>query len=264
MNKKWLLLIILVLTIIAIYTIYVLNFSIKYNKLVISENKWNSIIDNKKEDTSLKIESITFNDYNLVIDEENQIIYYSIVDEKNKYNPSVDYELNQDKLKIAINKKLNDDLLEDNESLNIMIYNDTSYKIYKLIITKYPILNITYDSKETNKKRYDVNIYLFDNYVDSTRRVLKSNGKLRIIEEDEKYAFSLKKESPGRNKRENPVSIFGMEPRDEYLIKVEKPTNNQEKYVQFFINNKYKGIYSLGVDEERSMNNYERNRENNK
>ena len=87
---------------------------------------------------------------------------------------------------------------------------------------------------------------------------------MRIIKENEEYSFSLTKESLGHNKRENYISIFGMEKRDEYIIKKVDNTANEERYVQVFINNKYKGLYSFGPKEGRRMDNFERNRENNK
>lgn len=264
MNKKWLFGIILVLTVLAIVVILLLTASTKYKKLTISEDKWNSIINNRNLSTSISLENIKFNDYNLLIDEEDGIIYYSIVDVKNKYNPSVEYTLNNKNLKIAINKELSDEVLEDTESLKIMIYDDNSYRIYKLVATTYPILNITYKGEVNSTRKVDIKLEIFDNYIDSPRRVLKSDGVLRIIEEDKEYGFSLKRQSLGHNERENHISVFGMAKQNEYLIKATDTTNAKEKYVQFFINNKYKGIYTFGHNEGRRIDNFERNRENNK
>ena len=55
-----------------------------------------------------------------------------------------------------------------------------------------------------------------------------------------------------------------MDKQDEYLIKATDITEKQEKYVHFFINNKYKGLYTFGHNEGRRIDNFERNRENNK
>ena len=259
MNKKWLLGTILVLTIIAIIIILVLNSNIKYNKLIINEDMWNDIISNRNMNTSISLENIKFNDYNLLIDEENSIIYYSIVNLSNKFNPSIDYAINDEKIKIAINKEISDEVLESTDSLKIILYNDTSYRIYSLVVTNYPILNVVY-KKEQNEK---VNIELFDNHVDSPQRVLKSDGKLKIIEENKEYSFSLTKESLGHKTRENHISVFGMEKKDEYTIKLANTISEDEKYVHFFINNEYKGVYSFRFKEGR-VNNFERNKENNR
>ena len=264
MNRKWLLGIVLALTIISIVIILVLTSKTKYNKLIVSDSKWNDIIDSRNESADINLESIEFNDYNLLIDEENSVIYYSVVDVKSKYSPSVKYTVNERKTKIAFNKEITKEVLEDTDSLKILIYNDNSYRIYSLVVTNYPILNVSYNGKNGNRKNMNINIYIFDNYVNSVNRVLKSAGELKIIEEDKKYAFSLKKESMGHNERNNYVSIFGMEKQNEYLIKATDTTDKDEKYVQFFINNEYKGLYTFGHNDGKRTDNFERNRENNK
>lgn len=264
MNKKWLFITILVITILTIIFILLFTSKKNYNQFIIGKDKWNNIVSNRKSSTSISIENIQFNDYNLIIDEKNSVIYYSVVNTTNKYNPSVSYNLSGDKLKIAFNKDLNHEILENTDDLKIIIYNDKEYRIYTLVATNYPILNITYKDEETNKRKIDVDIYIFDNHVEATNRVFRSDGKLKIIEENKEYGFSLKKESLGHNERENYMSIFGMEKQNEYLVKVASITNNKDKYVQLFINNKYKGIYMLGHNDERRIDNFERNKENNR
>lgn len=264
MNRKWLLGTILVLTSLAIVVILVLTSGTKYKKLIISEDKWNSIVSNKNMSTSISLKKIKFNDYNLLIDEENSIIYYSIVDVKNKYNPSLEYTSNGKNIKIAFNKEISDEVLEDTDTLKVLLYDDSSYRIYTLVTTKYPILNVSYNGEYNNRKKINIKLEVFDNYVNSPNRVLKSDGELRIIEEDKEYAFSLKKESMGHNERENHISIFGMEKQNEYLIKATDTMDKEAKYVQFFINNEYKGLYTFGHNEGRRIDNFERNRENNK
>lgn len=264
MNRKWLLGIILALTIIFVVIILVLTHKTKYNKLIVSNDKWNDIINSRNISTDINLESIEFNDYNLLIDNENSIIYYSVVDVKSKYNPSVKYTVNNKKIKIAFNKEITDEVLEDTDTLKVIIYDDNSYRIYTLVATKYPILNVSYNGEYNNRKKINIKLEVFDNYVNSPNRVLKSDGELRVIEENKEYAFSLKKESMGHNERENHISIFGMEKQNEYLIKATDTTDKEAKYVQFFINNEYKGLYTFGHNEGRRIDNFERNRENNK
>ena len=186
------------------------------------------------------------------------------MDVKSKYNPSVKYTLNGKKIKIAFNKEISDEVLENTDALKVIIYDDSSYKIYTLVATKYPILNVNYKGEYNNRKKMNIKLEIFDNYVNSPNRILKSDGELRVIEEDKEYAFSLKKESMGHNERENYISIFGVEKQNEYLIKATDTTNKEAKYVQFFINNEYKGLYTFGHNEGRRIDNFERNRENNK
>ena len=262
MNKKWLLGIILVLTCLAIIFIIIFKSGVRYNKLIITEENWNSIISNRNMSTSIKFENIEFNDYDLLIDEENSTIYYSIVNSNKKYNPSLKYNTNS-KVYIAINDSITDNKIDQDNDLKIMLYNDNFYRIYSLVATNYPILSITSKNDFNDKNNADALIYLFDNHVDSPMRVLKSDGKYKIIKENSEYSFSLKKESVGHKTRENHISIFGMEKRDEYLIKATSTTNPQEKYVQFFMNGEYQGLYSFGHKEGR-IDNFERNKENNR
>ena len=108
MNKKRLFGIILILTYLAIIIILVLNTSIKYNTLILSESEWNKIISNRNMSTSISIESIEFNDYNLLVDNKNSIIYYSVVNSNHKYNPSIKYKTNK-KVNIKINGSITDE-----------------------------------------------------------------------------------------------------------------------------------------------------------
>ena len=262
MNKKILLGIILGITCLTIILIVVFKIKIKYNKLIISEDKWNSIINNRDLSTNISLENIKFNDYELIIDNDNNVIYYSIVDSSNKYNPSISYNTNK-KVKIVVNDNMSNDKLDKTDDLKIMIYNDKEYRIYSLVITNYPTLNVIYENSDDIKNKAIIKLELFDNHVDSPQRIIKSDGKFRVIEKDKKYSFSLFKQSLGNNKRENHISIFGMEKKDEYIITKVDNTDNHEKYVLVFINNKNIGLYSFGP-KEKEVNRFERNKENNK
>ena len=238
MNKKWLLAIILVLTIGAVGIIIFSQIKNNYNSYVISESKWNKIINDREESTSISINNIRFNNNSLLIDEENSTIYYSIVDANNKYNPKVDYK-SEDNIKIAINKEINEDLINQENEIKLIIYNDKEYRTYSLVATNYPLLNVNLNEQmEQNKTRKKVDLYIFDNNNDAYQRGVKSDARLEIKEENSEYSFSLTKQSPGRNKRENNISIFGMPKQDDYTLKKSEEIEEDKKYVLFFINNK--------------------------
>ena len=238
MNRKWLFIIILVLIIITIGIIFILTREIRYNKLVIDDANWNEIINNRNDSTNIMIENIKFNDYEMVVDNESNVIYYSVIEIKNKYNPKIEYDFN-DNLKLVINKRMEENI----DSLKIMIYNDVSYRIYTLSITNLPILNINYLKSNIGNIK-EVEIELFDNRIKSTQKYLKSIGRL-IIKNNE-YELLLKKESLGHNKRENKISILGMDKRGEYILK--KVDNEKNKNsINVFINNKYIGIYTINL-----------------
>ena len=244
MKRIWLLLIILGFTILITISAILLLPKTKYTSLVISNEEWNNIINTRNNSSNIKIDNIKFNNYNLIIDEDNSTLYYSVVNSNSKYNPVVNYS---NKFKIAFNKRISSDTNE----VDMIIYNDKNYRVYKLVLTNMPILSINYKEETNNKVKIPVDIYLFDNDVNTSNKVLKSKGDLTIIKESSEYILSLKKESLGRNKRDNNVSLFGMEKHDEYLVKV---TNNNTNYINLFINNKYVGRYILKHFERRGIN----------
>lgn len=262
MNKKRALTIILVFTLLLGSIIYVLSVNKKYNKLVISEKKWNSLIDSRELDTSIYFDTLKFNDYNLLVDEGNSTIYYSLIDVSSRYNPQVEYTLSSENLKIAFNRKIDDSILEK-EDIKVILYNDDSYKVYSLVVTSYPVINIIRKDTAVSKRMNNVDLELFDNYADASQRVVKSFGKLMVIKENEEYRLSLIKESIGHNKRDNYVSIFGMDRHNEYVLKLANDEGENKRYVRVFMNGKFTGIFSLEFDNG-GVNKFEQNRENNK
>ena len=185
MNRKKILIPIIILTAIIIILIIVLNNAHRYNTLSISEDKWNSIIEERSRNKYLSLKWIKFNDYNLAIDKYNNKIYYSLINNsKTKYNPNVSFSTNADGVKLAIlSDEMTDEKVHSNYEFKIMIYTSNEYHINKLICTDFPILNITYKNAvgENKNKNIDIDIYLFDNLENSTNRVTMSNGKLDII-----------------------------------------------------------------------------------
>ena len=69
------------------------------------------------------------------------------------------------------------------------------------------------------------------------------------INNDNSYAFPLNMMTPGKNIRENRISLFNMNPNSEYIV---HPANNEQErkkdtyQLELFINNKYMGLYFLG------------------
>ena len=241
--------------------------------MVVNENKWTDIINKKKENNKLKIDSLVFNDYNLLIDNDNNTIYYSVVDSLNKYNPLIKYYANDKNADLVFNKQINDDIIKNNESVKVMIYNKDSYHIYDLISTTLPILNISYNNNDNNK-RIPMDLYLFDNREKSIKRVIKSKGNISYNETDSEkkdYTFSLMQESIGHNERENNLSILGMKEHSEYVLNSlhdsekirnvfttnlwnltnDTMHNDNYEYVELFVNNSYVGLYSLGYNIEK-------------
>ena len=244
MNRKWLFGIILSIVIISILIIIINIKSTKYNKYVISNDEWNKIASTRVLNTNIKIDNIRFNDYSLSLDKKSNTFYHNYSN-KDNYNPSVDYIANE-KVKIAFSNKISED------NIKIIIYNDKYYNEYSLVLTQIPILNIKYKETKEEIKHVFVDVTLYDNRIDTSQKVIKSDGKLTLIENNTDYYLSLKQESLGHNERDNNISIFGMDRHDKYVLS--KTNINNNKSVLLFIEDEYKGIYDVS-HRERNINN---------
>jgi len=263
MKRRKVLISVILFTIIILALVAMLSFSHKYTDISISEEKWNSIIYTRSESNDIKLQDISFNDYHLIIDENNSTLYYSLINEsKNKYNPSVRYMTNNKNAKIAIlSDEITDDKVKSDYEFKIMIYTENEYRIYNLVCTDFPLLNITYqEDVDYSQKNIPMEFYLFNNLNNTTNRVTISDGKFKF--DGNGYTFSLKMKSPGKSTRENRVSILSMKPHSEYTLtsiennsgemNMEMPNENFDKIprdnrVLVFINGEFKGIYTLGT-----------------
>jgi len=123
-----------------------------------------------------------------------------------------------------------------------------------LICTKFPTLIINYNmNKENRKNNIPINIYLFDNLTDSNNRITRSDGRMNV-ERNDNYMLHLELLSPGKNVRDNVISIMGMEPTSRYIltkINTLEDSNNtryeDNHIIELFIDNKYMGLYEIEV-----------------
>lgn len=273
MNKKVLFGIIICITLFLISIVIIFNSGKKFNNLVIDENKWNDIIKSRMESTSIKINNIKMNDFSLLIDEVENSIYYSMLDNSKKYNPTVMYDIDKN-AKIAINEEIEEEKVNNNYNFKLMVYDDTKYHIYNFVVTTLPIINISYDEDISKTERVKSDIYLFDNRNNTHKNVINSNAVINILDngsEKKDYSFSIVMDSLGNNERENNLSVLGMQKHSEYLLNslsndnekvrevfstnlwndFSKFKNDNSEFVELFINNHYVGLYSLGFNTEK-------------
>ena len=261
MSRKKILIPVIVFTSVIVVLIFALNPSHKYNSLSISESKWKAIQEVRTESENLILEDIKFNDYKLIIDEKSNTLYYSLInDSQNKYNPNVSYSINSKNGKLAVlSEDITSEKVKNNYQFKIMIYDEKEYHIYNLKCTDLPILNISYNrNEEINQKNIPMEMYLFDNLTNIPNKITISSGKVKM--NGNNFVFSLHMLTPGKNKRDNRVSILNMKPNSEYtLTKIDdlqfkennRNIDNMNHRVELFVNNEYKGIYVLGYIEEK-------------
>ena len=240
MKKKNEQIFLIVMALTIIIFISVINPRLRYSKYAVNSTMWNNIIERRKDNHYLRINSMKFNGYSLIIDNTDRKLYYSVINEdKNKYNPLVIFKTTDKNAKLAI---LRDDITKDkvrfNHEFQMMVYNDSQYAIYKLICTDVPMLNIITKSDDLNSGE----IFLFDNLTNKTNRVIMSDAK--IDKDGDIYKISLEVETQGKNVSENKVSLFNMFPQSNYILEPAKRTT-KGNILEMFVNNSYIGLYKL-------------------
>ncbi len=297
MNKKIILICIILILLILIFSVFLYHKSCNYEDLLVSDETWNEIISKRTMTNENFTTSLKFNDYELLFDNVNCTYYYSLIESySNRYNPTVSYKTNKDDLKLVINKKITDNLIENNDCVEIMLYNDTEFTIYALRCTTLPILNITSNDIDNLSRTSDINmsLYLFDNSKKSAKRITRSDGKMHIrgqisaVFPKKCFKLSLKMESLGNHTRKNHLSLLGMRKDDDWILYAayndqEKIRNvfasnlwyeasaknnmfgitngNQYKFLELFINNEYWGLYALGYRIDEKQLNIDNNQE---
>lgn len=243
MKKDKNLIIIILITILLITMILLINRNIRYNNLVVSQEKWNTIIKEKTNNNKLQIEKLYFNDYPSIIDQKNNTIHYIMMNSRKKTNPLINYFTSKKDAKIIIKESKKN----DKEIINIMVYYKTTYNVYELVKLNNPIININYNKLLSKTPKAE--ILILDNNIKSIQKIIKSTASLTITDNNE-YIISLSKESLGRNKRENEISILGNTRENTFIIKKDNREENQfNKKIELFINNEYQGSYKLEFNE---------------
>lgn len=223
MNRKILLIIVLAISILGVLIVLMLNPQIKFNDLCINEDKWNSIVSSRSS-ANLSLKNIKFNDYELIIDDENSKIYYSVIkNSTNKFSPSVSYTANTHNTKVAIlEDEITEDKIMNNHEFKVLLYDNNTYRIYGLYCTSFPMLNIIYDEQNANgNKNIPMNMYLFSNFDNGINRTVRSEGTISENEGEDgvtNYKFSLKMTTPNNNERDNVISLLHMKPNSEYYL----------------------------------------------
>ena len=89
------------------------------------------------------------------------------------------------------------------------------------------------------------------NRLNANQKVIRTDASITLINNDNNYLISMRKESVGRNKRKNDISIFGITMSHEFeLIYKDLSNDSSNTILDLFINNEYKGIYLLEYKEQ--------------
>ncbi len=264
MNRKIVLGFIICFTAMGIFMTLKFNQATGFSKLNISEDTWNEIISSRSEN-GISFSSLKFNDYDLVIDDTNSKLYYSVVQSSpNKFTPQVSFLASAANAKMAIlEDEITEDKIQNNHAFQVLLYNEEAYHIYRLYCTSFPMLNIVYSEQDkTDNFNIPMSMYLFNNQDNGINRIARSDGTLNMVEMEDgttNYRFSLTMTTTGNNERDNVISLLNMRQSNEYFLNAihmgenlgNRPMNRQEdnhQRVELFVNHEYIGLYSISYN----------------
>lgn len=269
----------------AVYLIFFFQANKKFSKLCVSEEKYQTLIEQRMETQEDLLLGLTFNDYKAMYDSLEQCFYYSVVQsDLEAYDPMIGYTPRDGKVKLAVKDiKISDEMIGDNTNIELIAYDDTCYREYSIKCTTLPIVSIHF-YEEPMDMDVDITFELFDNRAEAQKRELVSEGQMRIrgvttaSYEKKGYKITLVENLKDENPEENQQSVLGMRSDGDWMLYA--GYNDQEKirnvfsanlwyetcadnnifgvkngmeyrYAETFFNDRYMGLYAIGypIDE---------------
>ena len=228
----------------------------------INKEELNNLVDGKKS-VSYNLLKFEYNGVSLPYDEEKDIYYLTV---KDVYNFDIYYD-NKSSIKKIIYK----------DRVKIIAYNKYKYKIYNIILTDLPIVNINLNDKNEYKE------IISDEYKEGSVTILDNESKsnfVKVINKSakfktrgnsslifEKKSYSIRFFDPKTNKDLTVDNVLGL--KDSNMLALNSLYEDDSKirdvmslnlwrnidgncgydvnihYVELFINNKYYGLYGL-------------------
>lgn len=256
------------------------NYGKRFNDFVVSEEKYNAILETHNESKNSLISELILNKSPLFLDDMDGIFYYSMPDDGSKaYNPVIKIIPQGKKVSIAIKqKKITNNLIKENEAVDFVVYTDNYYSEYRIKCTTLPIMNIDVED-EITEKDVQMSMQLFDNREGVVQKVIGSSGLIHVRGGSTKsypklgYKITLTDHLPNDRIQKNKCSLLGMRQDDDWILYA--AYNDQEKirnvfssnlwmetcgmdnsfqiengmryeYVELFLNGQYWGLYALG------------------
>ena len=256
-----------------------------FQDLIISNDNWEEIIKSKKN--KKMINELTFDGNALIYDSDDNNYYYSNkMEYEDSFNPLISWDSSNE---IAIKEtKVDNDFIKNNNRIELLAYNDDFYSISYLTITTLPIMNIdVYDGLiGDNDKQAEFTIY--NNGSGSNNEIQDYKGEIRLrgltTKEYPKKGFRIKLDTKAKednNIDEKKYNILNL-PKDNTFV-LYAGYNDKEKirnvfssklwyescskdncfnlelgyyyeYIELFINNKYHGLYAIGVQINKNKN----------
>ncbi len=258
-------------------------FIFENTKIRVNNESYSSLIENIDEIMSSRKEvgtlftDLSFNDIPVFYDSKDRCFYYSLLENsQNAYEPLISWQSND--IGIAFeNKQITDELIGNNESIRMLVYDRTRYSEYSLKCTTLPLINIGISADKPGYFYEKSVITFLDN---RTGEYESYDGKVRIrggvTAELDKPGLRIELDSVlkgDNNTDEKYYEIFGLEKDNEFVLytcNVEKDhirnvfsTNfwydtcaddnsfglkagMSYRYCEVFVNGEYWGLCALG------------------
>ncbi len=252
-----------------------------YSELCITNEKMQEMIEGKVEAENPLYTEVRFNEYELMLDEGGNRLFYSLIENDNSaYDPVVECISEKENVQIAIvGTAITDEVIASGEEFGILIYTEKEYQYRKLVFTTLPLVSVDYEGEMGDLDTMQMQFKLFDNRQNAMQRVVNAEGDIHIRGRTSRYfpqkgyRLTLYTESVGENRRELDISLLGMRQDGDWLLyagyndaekvrnvfssniwKESCATNNscgvdngmEYKYVELFVKGQYWGLYALG------------------
>ena len=263
-----------------IYLFFNIRIGFIYNKCIFDEVFFTNITSTRSLNNDL-VYSISFNNEELFFDSTNNFYLYSLIkDSSESYNPTINIVSDYPDIKVAFNSAINSEIIESDQDISIIVYNDDYYYESKLKCTTLPIISINTNSNISDSKyeSTEMNFKIYDNRPNVFTRLTDSEGSIHIrgasslIYPKRSFRLALSYTKNG-NITKNKISLLGMRKDEDWILysiyddpeKVRNvfstnlwnnsvssdndsklDTGTEYKYVELFMNGEYYGLYALG------------------
>ena len=250
-----------------------------------SDKEIDAFIGDSLATNDVFLTKITFNGYELFLDENSSAFYYSLIEnDPDAFNPFVYYEGTNKRVKIQLREgNITPETIAQNRPLHILASDGRHYREYRLFCTTLPLMNIESDIVlyKGKGKDQDMVMTLFDNRADVRQRLISMSGLVHLrgnstLEYPKKgYKIILNQISLGNHIREYDQPLLGMDSRTDGEWLLYSAYNDQERirnvfssnlwftgnaqenrfgikngmeyrFLELFLNGEYWGLYALG------------------
>lgn len=224
----------------------------RYDNLLISKEEFESILQDREEEDDQSIPDIYFDDFSLTHDKLSNTYYYSLIeDSPSRYNPLVrTVSTFYSRYDIAIvGDIMNDHSNRENQTAELILYDNNSYKRFKIAKTTLPIVTVSMNERSDDRENpigaleSPASFTLFDNRPDivpserlvSSQMYIRLRGATSRRFSKNQFRVKLREVSIGGSENNNNLSLLGMREDDDWILY--SPYNDPEKMRNTLSNN---------------------------